>query len=764
MDQDFNYLRVFKIITAKWYYLLVATFLSVLAAFLFLQMASPDFRSNASVKVDDKKSELSELISIKNIYDRSSKSESEKFILYSRNVLTKAISSLNYPIEFYLPQEFYGITSIYPQKPILIQTQKIPNGKWRNTLFLCEKVNEREYKLSYTLKNRKVSKQYAYGEKLHFNGFVFQVLAFSGPHKSCYFKFSNQNSTLAQVKQTLVIDDNQNTNILNLSYTDSNPYFARDILNAILKEYQQYDKTQRSLAIKQTSFYIDTLLKNMAIVLQQSGEGMQQFKTTNQMLSFSSNGEKLLQRLTSLEAEQHRIDIQSLLTRELHNDLQRNKETNTPNFNLQGVEDPLLISLIQKYNFLTDKKNKDLTDFPAQSEVILQLDEALLSVRNAIINNINSQHIKNKKLQNYLGTQIASIRKSIETIPILERTYINLQSDHNINQKVYDYLSEKKLEAHISTASVTSGAQIIDQAVLGAKPVYPIASNIYKDFILAGLFLGILSIFIIRKINPYLYDVESIEESSRIPIIGSIRNQVGKPDNSKILSVESPASLFSESIRAMRANLDYLVAGKHGQVICITSEIAGEGKSFTSLNLAGTLCLINKRVLIIATDLRKSQLHKTFQMSNDIGLSSYLTGIITIDKLCMKTKYSNLDFLPAGPVPDHPAELLHSDLMRYLLDILKKNYDYIILDSAPVGLVSDSIPLMRMADINLFVLRYSISRFKAAKLPERLAKDFNLRHMAIVLNAFKDNHNPKGYYTLSSNKQVYDRYYKLIDQ
>lgn len=763
MDHDFNYLRIYKIVTAKWYYLALALLISALGAFVYLQLAIPDYRSNASVKVDDKKSELSELISIKNYYDRSSKSESEKFILYSRNVLSKAITALNYPIEFYTPGNYYGIASIYPEKPIVIQIRKIPNGKLRNTLFQIEKIDEQQYELGYTLNNSKVSKRYNYGDELSFGGFAFNVKSsISGPGKTYYFKFNDLSNTLVQVKQSLVIDDNQNTNILNLQYTDRNPYFARDILNAILKEYQLFDKMQRSVSIKQTSFYIDTLLNNMADVLQQSAKGMQQFKTTNQMLNISSNGETLLQRLTSLESEQHRIDIQSLLTMELRNNLQSNEGVNNPNFNLQGVEDPQLIGLIQKYNSLIDQRTKDLTEFPAQSEAILQVDEALLSVKNAMINNINSQRIKNNKLRNHLVEQITSIRKSIESIPALERTYINLQSDYNINQKVYDYLSEKKLEAHISTASVTSGAQVIDQAVLGVKPVYPIAANTYKDFTIAGLLIGILSIFTVRKLNPYLYDVESVEESSSIPIIGLIRNHLGKPDNSKILSVENPASLFSESIRAMRANLDYLVAGKHGQVICITSEIAGEGKSFTSLNLAGTLCLIHKKVLIIATDLRKSQLHHTFQMNNHTGLSSYLAGELTLDKLCLSTKYDNLDFIPAGPVPNHPAELLHSDRMRHLIDTLKKNYDFIILDSAPVGLVSDSISLMRMADINFFVLRYGKSRLRAANLPERLAKDFNLRHMAIVLNAFKENQHPKGYYNLSSNKQVYDRYYKLI--
>jgi tyrosine-protein kinase Etk/Wzc len=764
MEHDFNYLRIYKIIAARWYYLLIALLLSAIGAFLFLQLVTPHYRSNASVKVEDKKSELSELISIRNLYDRSSKSESEKFVLYSRNVLTKAIEAINYPIEFYALHSYHGISSIYPQKPIVIQVNKIPNGKLRNTLFLIERINETQYKLSYTLNNTKVIRQCTYGQEMSFDGFSFKVKSIiPGPQKTYFFKFNDLNNTLARVKKFLIIDENQNTNILDLNYTDPNPYFARDILNAILKEYQLYDKAQRSLSIKQTSFYIDTLLKNMAVVLHQSGESMQQFKTAHQMLNISSNGETLLQRLTSLEAEQHRCNIQSVLTRELQNNLLSNDGINNPNFNLQGVEDPQLVGLIQKYNKLIDQRNTDLIGFPAQSEAILLLENELLVIKNSMINNINSQTVKNKKLQNHLTGEINKIRKSIETIPALERTYINLQSDYNINQKVYNYLSEKKLEAHISTASVTSGAQIIDQAVLAAIPIYPIAADIYKDFTIAGLLLGILSIFIIRRLNPYLYDVESIEQSSSIPIIGSIRNHIGKADNSKILSIENPGSLFSESIRAMRANLDYLAAGKRGQVICITSEIAGEGKSFTSLNLAGTLCLIQKKVLIIATDLRKSQLHKTFKMSNATGLSSYLTGDLTLDKLCASTKYNNLDFIPAGPVPDHPAELLHSDQMRHLLDTLKKNYDFIILDSAPVGLVSDGIPLMRMADINFFVLRFGVSRLRAAKLPEQLAKDFNLRHMAIVLNAFKENHNSGGYYNLSSNKQIYDRYNKLIN-
>jgi tyrosine-protein kinase Etk/Wzc len=764
MDQDFNYLRIYKIISGKWYYIAIVLMASVVGAYLFLQLATPDYRSNAAIKLDDKKSELSELISIKNIYDRTNKSEAEKFILYSRNVLNKAISNLNYPVTFYRPQDAYRISSIYPQQPIAIQVHHLPKGKLLNTLFKIERINPLQYQLSYTINKETVSSRHAYGELLQFHGFAITLKSLEpGPDQFLYFKFNDLNHMLLQVKESLVIDDNQNTNILHLSYTDQNPYFARDILNSIIQVYLSYDQNQRSVAVRQTAFYIDTLLKNMAVVLKQSGTGMQTFKTANHMLDVSSNGENLLHQLANLEAEKHRIEIQSLLTSALQKNLQHNRGENPPNFNLQGVDDLQLIALIQKYNMLTDQRSKDQVAFPATSAVMLQLDEELLAIKTAMMSNISSQQLKNKALQHYLKEEISTIKKHIAAIPGLERTYINLQSDYKINQKVYDYLSEKKLEAHISSAAVTPGAHIIDQADVGIKPVYPIAADIYKDFILSGLIVGLLSIFIVRRLNPYIYDVETIVEHSRTPIIGFIRQHEGKQNNSKILTLENPSSRFSESIRAMRSNLDDLTARKYGQVICITSEIAGEGKSFTALNLAGILCLNQKKVVIVATDLRNSKLHHTFQTHNEIGLSNYLMGTLPIDKLALSTKYQGLDLIPAGPLTDHPAELLHSDKMIKLLAHLKKNYDFIILDSAPIGLVSDSIPLMRMADINLFLIRSGISSLRTLKLPDQLVKDLNLRHMAMVLNAFKENHIPKGYYSLSSNEQGNHRYYKLIN-
>jgi len=761
MKEPLSYIKFIKIVWNKWYYVLGSIVLSIISGCLFIYLTTPSYSANASIKLDEKKSELSELINIKNIYDRTSKSESEKLIIYSRNVLTKAIKALDYKIS-YFSNEHYYFTDLYPQKPIAIQLNRMPKGKTHNTLFKIKTINHEQFELSYTFEQFERTTQHKFGHTISLNGFEFKIFAPKDHRKLVqtiyYFRFNEVNDLLTNINKSLKIEDNQNTNILNLNFTSPNPYFARDILNSILQEYQKFDRSQRSVSIKQTSLYIDTLLQNMSLVLKKSAIDIQQFKAANQMLNVSANAESLTNRLASLETEKHNLTIQNLLTTALRKVLESNHGINTPNFNLQGVEDPQLITLLNKFNLLIDKKTETLKTYQPESVFMIQLEEQIDVIKLAVSTNIKSQDLKNKELLSFLNRQIQEIKSSIESTPQKEGDYISLQSDFNINQKVYNYLSEKKLEAHISTAAVTSGAQVIDDAVLASTPTYPIEASIYKDFLLAGLLIGILSIFIGRKLNPYLYDVETIEELTNVPIIGSIRKHTGSADQHIILSIDNPRSLFSESVRAMRANLSFMVTGNNGKVICVTSEIAGEGKSFTSLNLAGTLCLIDKKVVVVSTDLRKSQLHKTFQTSNISGLSSYLSGQESIENLCMETRFTNLDFIPAGPVPPNPSELIQSDKMIALVSYLQQRYDFIILDSAPVGLVSDSIPLMRMADINFFVLRYGFSSRLAATLPEKLSKEFNLSNMSIVLNEFKSSSNHKSHYSLPSNERSYEHY------
>ncbi len=251
-----------------------------------------------------------------------------------------------------------------------------------------------------------------------------------------------------------------------------------------------------------------------------------------------------------------------------------------------------------------------------------------------------------------------------------------------------------------------------------------------------------------RALNPYIFDRETLAQLTTIPIIGVIRKfHVAKPNTGKLLLVQGD-SMFAESVRSLRSNISFLAPDIERKVICITSETSGEGKSFSALNLAHALSLIDKRVIIIAADLRKSVLHRAFNTDNKIGLSNYLSHQAELEDVIVHHSEA-LSFISGGPVPPNPSELLYGQRMSKLIAALRLTYDYVIIDSAPIGLVSDALPMLKAADINLFIIRAGLSRYHAAKLPERLSQELDLENFHIVLNAFNQDRLHSPYYSYS---------------
>ena len=281
-----------------------------------------------------------------------------------------------------------------------------------------------------------------------------------------------------------------------------------------------------------------------------------------------------------------------------------------------------------------------------------------------------------------------------------------------------------------------------------------------------GLLLGFGLIIFIRVVNPFIFDKETIESLTTVPIIGVIRKFPDEIDeySTQILAISKPKSVFAESVRSVRTNLSYLASDKQNKVICITSEVAGEGKSFVAVNLSSTLSLIDKKVILIAADLRRSKLHKTFHQPNDIGLSNYLAHQCGLDDIIIQSAQKNLHFILSGAIPPNPSELLHTDRMTELINDLKLRYDFVMIDTAPIGLVSDAIPLIRMSDINVFVIRSGKSKFYAATVPQRIALEYNLENTVIVLNAYAEDLLHSRYYTTKFTGDNHgSRYYYYSD-
>jgi len=286
--------------------------------------------------------------------------------------------------------------------------------------------------------------------------------------------------------------------------------------------------------------------------------------------------------------------------------------------------------------------------------------------------------------------------------------------------------------------------QVID--VARPETANPIGLNSKKlmglGFILGtGLPVALLLLF--NFFDDHIRTQHDLERNTSIPILGNIMHSHAKSD---LVVHENPKSNIAESFRALRTNLQFMLSGPLGKVLSIHSTNPGEGKSFSSVNLATILAMNNKKVLIIGADMRKPRLHKIFNLTNENGLSNYLIGVDSIDQIIIPTAIENLSFLPSGPIPPNPAEILEKPEMKSLIDSLRSRFDYIIIDNAPTAMVTDGHIVSQLSDLNVFILRYGFSRKHEIEMINQYAIKKTIGNMTIVVNDIKPNSFGNSYY------------------
>ncbi|HKG07576.1 MAG TPA: polysaccharide biosynthesis tyrosine autokinase [Pedobacter sp.] len=732
--KSISYIRILRIIVSRWYWLtgILVSGLTIASAYIYIKQ--PLYLSTASFKVEEKRTELTELISARAIYERSGKIESERFILQSKNVLYKALSSLDYDVSFYRKEKL-RLNNIYPEKPLDI---KLIHGNIdTSSHFEFIPINKSAYQLKSSASGKKKHGIYRYGQVVSIEKLKFKILSSTtATGLGIVFTFNNKEKLMQEIKSKLSIDEVQNGNIIGLRISDENPYFAKDILNAILNQYLNFDKSLRSSSIMQSETFISSLLLKMSARIKSSGDEIQKFKRANGLLNPSFTLTDITSRLTDFESQKHALNLNARTLSQFKKNIDESMGKEDLSYGLQAFADPQLNTMITNRNQLIIKKQHLSNFYTFNAPEIKRINSEITVYSQAIHQDISSQIQNNQSALTILDYEIDSIRQNLEDLPFIEQQFINLQSKFDVDQKIYNYLSEKKLEAQISRESIVPGAVIIDSASISYEPIAPVPQKIYTASILISMITGIALTLLLRIWDPYIHSKEIIEEYTKTPVIGIIGKYNSTEDKHVIPVLNNPRSHFSETVKSVRSRLNFLASEKKNKIICVTSEISGEGKSFVSLNLAASLSLTDKRILLIDTDMRKPALHRSFKIDSKNGLSQYLSSQLPLNQLIKQTHISNLDFIPSGEIPPNPSELLHNNKMSLLLNTLESKYDFIVLDSAPIGLVSDSRPLMKIADINLFVLRCGVSKQNFATSADTLEKEMNLTNFGIILNDY----------------------------
>jgi capsular exopolysaccharide synthesis family protein len=359
---------------------------------------------------------------------------------------------------------------------------------------------------------------------------------------------------------------------------------------------------------------------------------------------------------------------------------------------------------------------------------------------------------------NSLKDRQSEVSSRLNKLPAKEQQMINIQRQYNLTNEIYTFLLKKRAETNIALASSISDIQVIESASFEtAKPRGLTKTMILSFGFILGLAIPCGSVLLVNFLDNRILSQEDIENNTLLPIVGNIMHSA---DSSELTVFSNPKSNIAESFRELRTNLEFILDCPGAKVISIHSINPGEGKSYNAVNLGTVLAMNNHKVLIIGADLRKPKLQTIFNVGNKLGLSNYLIGHNTFDEVIYPTSVENLTILPAGPSPLNPSEILGKSAMKELIEKVRAQFDYIILDNAPVAMVTDGIIMSRISDLNIFILRYGMSGKHQLEIINKYATTKKVNNICILVNDIRPSlFGPRyyKYYQDEANKKTYYR-------
>ena len=536
---------------------------------------------------------------------------------------------------------------------------------------------------------------------------------------------------------------NQAAKTLSLSFEDNNRQKAIDLLHVINAVY-----SMKSLETKNQQF--DQGLSFISNKLEETEDSL--FVLEQRILSLrkkqgipTSLGEGIVNKITSLndEAEQLRLKLKALNQASV---ILLNSSLEDDVFQFQAMVDaPALLAVIEQYlPIKTNFERVQAAYRPTTATYQNQLKE-LQKIEEKLKTTLSVEQSRLQDEIRAIEAKLFQLRGNYYSAYDPTETELSkFEMTHESYKNLINSLQSYQIEMNMKKASTTPSFQVLQEPYASPVPIYPLPTIIYGIGAVAWIFLCFMYVFIAYISQNKVSTIKQLDKLSKAPLLGLIPVYNASPmELSRLVVNENPKSSISESFRSIRTNLDFMgipheTSGKQAKLISFTSTISGEGKTFVSINLAGVLAMSGKKVVIIDLDLRKPKIHHGFGASNLKGMSNLLVGSATIEEVKQKADAKNistLDFITAGPIPPNPSELLMSGRFKNIIEQLKEEYDFILMDMPPIGLVTDGFIAMRMATVQIYVLRADYSKVDFVKGINRLMAEKKFDNIALVFNA-----------------------------
>jgi tyrosine-protein kinase Etk/Wzc len=607
------------------------------------------------------------------------------------------------------------------------------------------------------------SGEHSFGERFNKFGFDFSIeKRFVGDKvfkeegsNSYWFHFVGKEQLALEYKNKLsVIPIEEEASLVTLSVYGPNANQEADYLNKLMDVYIRYGLENKNQTADSTISFIENQLLIIMDSLALAEKKLEVFRKDNRFIDISSEGNYIQNRLGQFESEKATFELQLRYYQYLDNYLE-SKDTagSIISPSVMGITDQVLLRLVSEFSEIQKQIAEVGYTLNREQSAYALINRQLEQTRLALKENVNNGLASLRLSIAEVNDRIVELEKDLSNLPSTERQLINIERDFDLNNTVYTYLLEKRSESEIARASNVSDNRIIDKAAWHSTSI--IKPQKKKNILIAlifGLVTPALALIILDFLNDKILDGKDVERRTKVPVIGYISHCEGNVD---LPVIEKPGSTLAESFRSIRTAIKYYVNDGEVKVIGVTSTISSEGKSFVSSNLAAIIAMLGKKVLLVGLDLRKPKLYKIFDNIADVGMSTYLSGNSTYEEVIMSTNIDNLFLAPAGAIPPNPSELIESERMQIFMDRAKDEFEYIIFDTPPIGIVSDTMLLAPYVNINLFIVRQRYSSRNTLDLIDRLHKQDRFKNMVIVINDIK----LSGYYGYGIRYGSYtDRY------
>lgn len=541
----------------------------------------------------------------------------------------------------------------------------------------------------------------------------------------------NPKETAKTIASNLTLTQHdKNTLLINVSYTTPIPEMGCDIINRIVHYYNQESIDEKNRSANNTEAFINNRLVAIQRELSEVEQNVEKYRSERGLTDISSEAQMYLQLTGESDKARSEIEIQRSHLKYVEEFL-LNPNNTFASIPSLPINDPVLSGAINEYNKAITEREKLLTTQTEDNQPVIKITESIKVIKTNVLQSIDSYNKRLELEENDVARQEEEIRNKIRNMPQYERELTDIMRQQRIKENLFIFLLEKREENALTQALAVGDARIIDEPAASGI-VSPKKNMIYFLAFLLGLLIPAAFIFIKRMIFPSFHDKVELERLTNIPVLAELPHNGS--DNFFVVK-EKSNNATSELFRLLRNNLQFLFTSPDKKVVMVTSSVSKEGKTFISTNLAISFSLTKKKTLIVGLDIRRPKAAHQFGVSNRHGIVNYLSGHEkNIDNIIQPTGYENLDIIPGGPIPPNPNELLLSPALDELIAELRKRYDYIILDTAPIGLVSDSLLIDRVVDINLFVTRARYTSISHVRNANAVAHTNKLKSMYMCIN------------------------------